>query len=211
MRCRRDLPDRDRRQFQQKGATVSRLEAACHMIETGPGATGTIAAMRRALLVILPWAALAGGAIASPAGAQSPSAVELVLVLDSAAIRGGSARGLATKPPEQPRVHIADMRPAPVRAAGQRDPSVSEQHLVVRVIDGTGQELSRATVIDPRLVRGETTDASGRLVSTRLWRTVGSLRVVVPAAPPGATVRVYQPRWNGRRMALDLLASTPLR
>jgi hypothetical protein len=95
------------------------------------------------------------------------------------------------------------------RAVHQRDPTLSEEHLLVIVLDPGRRELARTIVTDPRLVRAETTDADGRLLSAGLWRMVGSLRIVVPD-DAAAYVDVYQPRWTGRRMALDLLGSAPV-
>lgn len=161
------------------------------------------------LLLVL--AASVAGAARPAATPPQRAATELLVTLAPApAPRTARAAPLLPERPQRQRLTVAPGKPV-ATVVRQRDPALSEQQLVVITLDGSQRELSRTVIADPRLVRAETTTADGQLTTADLWRASVSFRVVVPANPEAVELRLLQPRWDGRRMLLELIGSARLR
>ena len=115
--------------------------------------------------------------------------------------------------PERPRMHaiairrtVRDSRPVSV----ERNPELSEQHLVVVAVDVKGREVGRRLVLDPRRLRIETADSSGRLSGEVQYRSDADLSVAVPDKAEMSALKIYQPHWNGTDFTLQLLGESAL-
>jgi len=93
----------------------------------------------------------------------------------------------------------------------ERDPQLSPDRLVVVSSDAAGRELDWRTVPDPRLIRGETADAQGRITSRRLLRAEANLLVDIPDRADIVLLRVYAPEWVNDAYVLRLVATADLR
>jgi len=147
--------------------------------------------------------------VAAAAPPQRAATELLVTLAPTPETQTARVAPLLAQRPRRQRLTVAPGKSVAM-AVRQRDPTVSEQQLVVVTLDASRKELSRTIIADPRLVRAETTTSDGRLTTAGLWRASVSFRVVVPADPAAAELRLFQPRWDGRQMHLDLLGSARL-
>ncbi len=162
------------------------------------------------------WYSLLGWQLAlmlssSSVWAEQASAVEVMVTLEQpAAQRAAEPTALLAARPAAQQVTITSLRHKAERVPRQRDMALSEQHLVIVALDADHREISRETILDPRLIRAETADAEGTLTSAMFYRSSVSFPVVVPDEPRAAELRFLQPRWTGQEMVLDLIASVPV-
>ncbi len=91
---------------------------------------------------------------------------------------------------------------SPVR---HRHPELSSQQLVVVAVDNQGQEIARVLIPDPRVIRVEISDPSGKLSSEIIYRTQVEFPVVIPDDPRISNFKIYQPRWTGTEFLLELI------
>jgi len=154
-------------------------------------------------------------ATASPAVDTLGQAVELKLRANSteAATSEPSAtqpHDLAAMEPAQNTLSVLSQRQTPAALSRHRNPELSAQDLVVISLNAQGAETSRTVIRDPRLVRAESAEPSGRLTgSTLLYRKEVIFSVIV-ADPNAFAVRLYKPRWTGTQYVLDLIGETEL-
>lgn len=94
--------------------------------------------------------------------------------------------------------------------ARQRSPEMSRHHLVIIARDRRGREVARQLVQDPRYVRMETADESGKLSGDTYFNSDADLRVVLPDRKNIVAVGVYKPRWNGEQFELEALGDLEL-
>lgn len=94
--------------------------------------------------------------------------------------------------------------------ARERDPQLSPDHLVIVSTDSIGRELDWRVVADPRLLRGETGDAQGRIERRTFRRTEADLLVDLPDDPAITRLRVYEVQWADGRFVLQLLVTVDL-
>ena len=93
----------------------------------------------------------------------------------------------------------------------QRRPELSEDLLVVVAYNGRGEEVYRTSQIDPRLLRAETADESGRLTSTLLYRESVDFWVALPDDPELDKVAFFHPQWTGEVFNLVPVGEVRLR
>ncbi|MDO8706571.1 MAG: hypothetical protein Q7J84_16665 [Sulfuricaulis sp.] len=161
----------------------------------------------RLLLFVFLSAVVSMAPLVCAAGKDSSRVIELRL--ESLNVTKANGKLL----PERPRMHaiairrtVRDSRPVPV----ERNPELSEQHLVVVAVDAKGREIARRLVLDPRLLRVETADPSGRLSGEVLYRSDADLSVTFPDRPGMSALKIYQPHWSGTDFALQLLGEATL-
>lgn len=92
----------------------------------------------------------------------------------------------------------------------ERNPQISQNHLVVVVDDGAGRELDWRLIPDPRFVRAETPDANGRLTGRVLEQTAVEFLVAIPDLRDARRIQIYQPMWNGKDYSLEPLAQVSI-
>lgn len=92
----------------------------------------------------------------------------------------------------------------------ERDPQLSTDSLVVISADAAGRELDWRLVRDPRLVRGETADAAGRISGQPFRRVEADLLVDIPDNPAIVAVRIYEVQWVEREFVLSLVTTVNL-
>jgi|GEM_PF-4923817 len=118
---------------------------------------------------------------------------------------------LSSAPPPDNTVTVLSQKRAKGTPPTERNPELSRQHLVVVGLNAQGQEISRTVMLDPRILRAETTDPSGKLTNPELlYRNDVTFSVAVPDDPGVIGVKVYQPRWTGTEYALDLIGEVKL-
>jgi hypothetical protein len=126
---------------------------------------------------------------------------------------GPDARLTAPAPdggPPSARLELLATEPVRTGLPRQRDPVPLPHQLVVRVLDHDGRELYRTHVADPRHLRAETLDATGRLVTADRYRIDAELRVALPADPRAARLEIGTPgtpygRGEGRSLGSVVL------
>jgi len=99
--------------------------------------------------------------------------------------------------PEFARTAVRTQRTVPGRLPRQRRPELSEDLLVIAAFDVRGDEIYRTSLPDPRLLRAETADGSGRLASTRIYRESVDFWITLPDGPDLDHVVFSHPEWTG--------------
>lgn len=118
---------------------------------------------------------------------------------------------LSPAPPPDNAVTVLSQKRVQGAPPTERNPELSRQHLVVVGLNAQGQEISRTVMLDPRILRAETVDLSGKLTNPELlYRSDVTFSIAVPDDPGVIGVKVYQPRWTGTEYALDLIGEVKL-
>jgi len=99
--------------------------------------------------------------------------------------------------PESARMDIKERRTVPGNLPRQRRPELSEDLLVVIAFNVRGEEIYRTSQIDPRLLRAETADETGRLTSTLLYNESVDFWVALPDDPDLDKAVFFHPQWTG--------------
>jgi hypothetical protein len=89
-------------------------------------------------------------------------------------------------------LRIVSQRALPGTLRRERRPELSADRLLAVTVDAQGHELDWRIVVDPRVVRVESSDAEGLLSGTTLSRPDAELVFKIPDLPGAATVRIYQ-------------------
>jgi hypothetical protein len=92
----------------------------------------------------------------------------------------------------------------------QRDPQMTENHLLVRAVNAGGQIIDTQLILDPRVVRAETPGPSGELRGETLHLASPEFLLTIPDGSAVRELRIYHPRWTGTAFVLDLLGTLPL-
>jgi hypothetical protein len=92
----------------------------------------------------------------------------------------------------------------------QRNPQLSEDQLVAIAVDAAGRESDWQLIKDPRVLRAEFPDDTGRLSGQVMHRTEAEFLLTLPALGTYTEVRMYQPVWTGTEFRLRFLGSIPL-
>src|SRR3954451_844761 len=121
-----------------------------------------------------------------------------------------SPHHLAAAPATANAVNVLSQKRAPAAAFRHRNPELSAQDLVVVAVNAAGAETSRTIIRDPRIVRAETAEPSGRVMPREfLYRNDVTFSVIL-ADPNAIAVRLYKPRWTGKIFVLDLIGEANL-
>ena len=88
---------------------------------------------------------------------------------------------------------------------------LSEDRLFIAAVDVRSRLRSWTIVADPRLIRAESIGPDGAIEGQTLYRPVADMFVTFPDSAETATLRVYQPVWDGRAYHLTPLGSVPVR
>lgn len=113
--------------------------------------------------------------------------------------------------PDYARMEVRTQRLLPGPLPRERNPELSEDLLVIVAVNGRDEEVYRTSRIDPRLLRAETADESGRLSSARLYRESVDFWVAVPDEPDLAKVLFFHPEWTGAVFNLVPVGEVKLR
>jgi hypothetical protein len=109
------------------------------------------------------------------------------------------------------RVQVLGQRKITGPPPRQRRPELSKHHLVIKGLDTEGEEIARSIIIDPRIVRAEHADPSGKITSSKIFlRTNVEFTVVLPDDPRITSIRVYNPSWTGETWKLVLIDEVQL-
>jgi hypothetical protein len=92
----------------------------------------------------------------------------------------------------------------------QRDPELSENHLLVRAVNAGGEIIDTQLLLDPRVIRAEAPGPSGDLRGETLHLTSPEFLLTLPDGADVSELRVYHPRWTGTAFLLDLLGTISL-
>jgi hypothetical protein len=118
---------------------------------------------------------------------------------------------LSAAPPTDNTIKILSQKRTQGALPKQRNPELSQQNLVIVGVNAQGQEISRTVMLDPRIIRAETAEPSGKLTSSGLlYRNDATFSVMVPDEPGVIGLKVYQPRWSGSEYTLDLIGEAKL-
>jgi hypothetical protein len=149
---------------------------------------------------------LAAAFVAAPAQ-DAPRSLEVTLKLTTPGI---SPAGFVTARPSAHRLSVRGLRVATEPPHPERFVELSEDRLVVSASGRDGRELGRITIVDPRLLRAEIADDEGRLSSVRLYRPEADFTIALPDVPAIASLRLFQPVWDGAAFVLELVGEVAL-
>jgi hypothetical protein len=113
--------------------------------------------------------------------------------------------------PESARMEVRERRTVPGNLPRQRRPELSEDLLVIVAFNTRGEEIYRASQPDPRLLRAETADETGRLTSTLLYRESVDFWFALPDDPDLDKAVFFHPQWTGTVFNLVPLGEVRLR
>jgi hypothetical protein len=186
------------------------MKKICHLRNAGvlAGCLAYLSVLARFLqTMIISFLVLSFG-LADAGESEMTRVIELHLSSTSPSVAKDS---LSAAPPVENTVTILSQKRAQGALPTQRNPELSRQHLVVVGLNAKGQETSRTVMLDPRIIRAETTDSSGKLISPGLlYRNDVTFSVTVPDEPGIIGLKVYQPRWTGTEYTLDLIGEAKL-
>jgi hypothetical protein len=94
--------------------------------------------------------------------------------------------------------------------ARQRDPQLSENHLLVRAVNAGGEIIDTQLILDPRVVRAESAGPSGELKGETLHLANPEFLLTIPDGTAVRELRVFHPRWTGTAFVLDPLGTIAL-
>lgn len=92
-----------------------------------------------------------------------------------------------------------------------RSIELSQNHLFVAALDAQARLLSWALIQDPRILRAERADATGRLSGKLLHHSTPLFTVALADAPGIVELRFYHPDWTGKEFVLEALGSAAIR
>lgn len=93
----------------------------------------------------------------------------------------------------------------------QRNPELSSEQLVAVALDALGQEITKVVIPDPRLIRAETADPSGKLTSSGfIYQASTDLIIPLPDDSRITTLKIYHPRWTGKKFILAQIGEVQL-
>lgn len=128
--------------------------------------------------------------------AQEPRARRILLNFRSPTDAVTADRSIAA-------IELVESRPISTGPQRQRGPQLSPNHFVVVAVDEDDQELSRTVIPDPRIIRRETTEPSGELISEELVFNEAKVPLVIPDDPRMRRLRIFQPVWTGEEFVLN--------
>lgn len=152
-------------------------------------------------------AALANLVLFGPAfGQVSAEGLTLTVQISSpTAAKNGSP--LLKEAPELPTVTVAAKKERKRAKKPPRYLQLSEDQIVVSLIDSYGKEIYRAAEHDPRVVRMEAADDQGQLSDGKFYlATAVDLSFTIPQVTEAETLMLLKPVWNGSEFTFDKLA-----
>lgn len=93
----------------------------------------------------------------------------------------------------------------------ERRPELGPHQLVIVVVDEAGTQLDWRSIADPRVVRVESADASGRLSGQVITNPSAEFTLRVPDIPGAARVRIFQTITGDDGFALAAVGEVRLR
>lgn len=121
------------------------------------------------------------------------------------------SEALRKKPFKEYKVTVIEQRRIPGPPPQQRNPELSSEQLVTVALDASGQEITRIVTPDPRLIRAETADPSGKLTSSGfIYQASTDLTISLPDDSRITTLKIYHPRWTGKKFILEQIGEVQL-
>ena len=115
------------------------------------------------------------------------------------------------QPAPTERVTVLERRRIFGQVPRQRNVELSSQHLVVIGLDENGREIAQIVVADPRLIRAEIFDSSGKIVSNKyIYQEHAEFSLIFPEDPLLRMLNFYQPNWTGTKFVLEFVGETQL-
>lgn len=93
------------------------------------------------------------------------------------------------------------------RLPRQRNPELSTDQIVVIARDADGRDLDSHLIPDPRILRAEQPDSSGKLTGQILYRANADFFITLPADPKIKQIDFYHPQWSGTEFSLESLGT----
>ena len=93
----------------------------------------------------------------------------------------------------------------------QRSKQLSSRQIVVVGADASGKEISRVAIPDPRLIRAEMADESGKFTAKHIFfKESVDFLIALPDDPSITEIRIYHPHWTGTEFELQLVGQVDL-
>ncbi len=108
-------------------------------------------------------------------------------------------------------VLITEQRRIPESPPKQRDTELTSEQLVIIAFDAQEKEITKVYITDPCIIRAETADETGELLSSGLlYRKCVDFTIVLPDDPNISRLKFYHPHWTGTEFVLELIGETQL-
>ena len=156
-------------------------------------------------LVASAWV-IAGLGLAPDVSAQTVQQLKVQWDTQPAAPADADAQRLQTTGP----FRVVERRSIAGSLARQRDPQLSENHLLVRAVNAGGEIVDTQLILDPRIVRAEAPGPSGELKGETLHLASPEFLLTIPDGTAVRELRVFHPRWTGTAFVLDPLGTISL-
>jgi hypothetical protein len=156
-------------------------------------------------LVASAWV-IVGLGLAPDVSAQTVQQLKVQWDAQPAAPAGADAQRLQTTGP----FRVVERRSIAGSLARQRDPQLSENHLLVRALNAGGEIVDTQLILDPRVVRAEAQGPSGELKGETLHQASSEFLLTIPDSTAVRELRVFHPRWTGTAFVLDPLGTISL-
>jgi len=149
-----------------------------------------------------------GGAVAltltlSSAGASIESPTDL----EDQTIESALSQGLISmEEPAESAAKLIDTQSVSGARTQLRHIQLSTDQIVVTLSDINGNEIYKATQVDPRLLRAEILDEDGKLEYREFYLSSASLNVVIPRIPGAQNLQLLKPKWDGQAFSLKSLS-----
>jgi hypothetical protein len=145
--------------------------------------------------------------VAGPASAQAQTVQELRLRWESTS--GAAVEFVEGQPPPATFTTL-ERRRATGTLTRRRSLDLSADQIVISGLDGSGVEIYRNLMADPRILRAEAPGPTGELAGQVLYRSATEFLIDLPDDPALTNVKLYHPRWTGTAFTLDLIVSIQL-
>ena len=144
------------------------------------------------------------------ASAQEIKATKQILIRFESIGRMASFQPLVQTRPKAHRLSVVRQQVVLEAPPIERHPELSENHLVVKALDVQGNEIAQVYLLDPRLIRAETTDSSGKLMTQNLYRESVEFVILLPDIPNIHSIEIFQPHWTGTEFLLESIGKIRL-
>lgn len=115
------------------------------------------------------------------------------------------------QPPPAQRATILRKKRVQNKVPRQRNPQLTSQHLLIIGYDEKDREIARVIIPDPRLIRTEETDASGRFISKHItYEDSAEFSLLFPENPQLHKLKFFHPNWTGEKYILELIGETSI-
>jgi hypothetical protein len=113
----------------------------------------------------------------------------------------------------RPKAHIVkiiEQHVQPGLPSQQRNPEISDDHIIISAVDAEKKEVFRVNQIDPRLIRAEWEESPGILTTNNFYLNEVNFGIALPNNHNIKNLEIYQVRWTGKDIRMEFLGDVQL-